>query len=758
MPPRPRTLRPAIEALLLTARSLLRRPHIRRRLRDNPDAAQALFRDAIVALLACRLGRVFEALPVVLEGGERDAINSLLPESLDEGQLYEQLLSLTPRLDIQSWKFDLILAPGNSRKRLGSYSTPDCLIDLLLRSTLDPILSPDLRICDPACGCGRLLIAAARRMARSLGQPFREVALSCVFGVDRDPVAVDLCRMALWRACEDRELPLSAFDASIRCGNSLVGAMTPAQAGDDPDLWTARHLGDSSLSVLRTRHSFFHWPHEFPDRFHAVLCNPPWEHVKHQEKDRAVEESRFLRTSGRFPLSARGDLNYYGPFVETCRQLVRPGGRVGVIVPSGIATDDSMKALFQSMVRDDLVSWYDFHNRARLFPDVQGNIKFGLLTLAAATHTTFHVAAQLSHPSDLDSPGRVCTLDADRIAVLNPNTLHCPTFTSVADCTLVERVHRRFRVLVREGASPENPWNVRPWTMFHMTKDAPLFRRAESLRRAGAKLQGNVFRLGKQTFLPLWESKFIGAFTCRAATFAGVAEAVRFRTHARTRSPDSWNEPVLPRYWVDEVEVQARAGDARWFLGFRNAISTVADSRSLVAAIIPRAGVGNSLPLLAGPDSRRACLLLALLNSFALDHVLRQKASGGNLNFHVLKQLPVLPPSLFERRCPWSREESAEDWILGRVLRLVYDDRALRSFALGCGYSGRPFRIDEEARFATRCELDAACFHLYGLSRPEIEHVFTTFEVLARKEQRQQGHYRSAEGVLAAFDRLRSSG
>src|SRR6185436_10218825 len=133
----------------------------------------------------------------------------------------------------------------------------------------------------------------------------------------------------------------------------------------------------------------------------------------------------------------------------------------------------------------------------------------------------------------------------------------------------------------------------------------------------------------------------------RAATFAGVPAQDRFRIHARTRSLGTGDEPTLPRYWVSEGEVRRRGGDAHWFLGFRNAISAVADARSLIAAVVPRVGVGNSLPLLAVPDARSACVLLALLNSFVLDYVLRQKASGGNLNFHVLKQLPFPNPEAF---------------------------------------------------------------------------------------------------------------
>src|SRR5205814_10609555 len=130
-------------------------------------------------------------------------------------------------------------------------------------------------------------------------------------------------------------------------------------------------------------------------------------------------------------------------------------------------------------------------------------------------------------------PSRVCVLTPQQIARLNHNTLHCPPFTGAVDAELVSRLHERFDILVREPAS--NPWNVRLWTMFHMTKDAPLFHRETELRESGWTLEGNVFRRGGERLLPLYEGKLIGPFMHRAATFAGVSEEVRYRMHARTR-------------------------------------------------------------------------------------------------------------------------------------------------------------------------------------------------------------------------------
>jgi hypothetical protein len=772
-------------ALLRLANALLGHPanvELRRRLRNRYDAASVFSREATIHLFEILLrGRgispgtnnLWTASPLDrltwrLEEPDRRAIVGLLPANLSGlGAGYEELQALSPRLDTRRWSFELEPIRGSMRKRLGSYSTPPLLIEPLLNSALDPVLSRglSLKVCDPACGSGGFLLAVAQRLSRSLSLP--QVVKQCLFGVDRDPLAVELCKLALWETC-DGVVPLSILAEHIRCGNSLIGVPPRLDPPDNHDCWTAARMGGNRRDVagMRERHGFFHWKKEFPAIFDGskdagfdlILGNPPWERVKHQRSEwpetgararkedqrRAREESRFLRESGRFPLSARGDLNYYGPFVETCRRLVRPGGYVGLVVPSGIATDDSMKALFQSLMREDLVSWYDFHNRGRIFPAVQGNVKFGLLTLRSGKRTGFSAAAQLSNPDELNDPGRKYILTEHRVARLNPNTLHCPPFSSARDARLVARLHDHFPILMLDGTLDDNPWGLSLGTMFHMTKDAGLFQREKSLCAGGWKLDGNVFHKGKHTCLPLYEAKLIRQWTHRGSTFAGVPESKRYRIHAGTLPLASANECVLPRYWVDEAAVRARAGEARWFLGFRNAISAVADARSLVAAVIPRAPVGNSLPLIGGMSARRTCLLLALLNSFVVDYVLRQKASGGNLNFHVLKQLPLPTPDMLEG--------SLSEWLIECAFQLTYTSAELRHFAEDCGCNRVPFAFDEERRWQLCCEIDASLFRLYGLSRGEVELVLGSFPVLERRERHRFGCFRSREQIVELYD------
>ncbi|WP_192384284.1 Eco57I restriction-modification methylase domain-containing protein [Mesorhizobium silamurunense] len=181
-------------------------------------------------------------------------VNWRAMETEELGSVYESLLELQPQLgdDGKSFGFATEAAEqkGNQRKTTGSYYTPDSLVQALLDTALDPVLDRTeaeaddpakallkLSIIDPACGSGHFLLAAARRIAtrvariRADGTPalsdfrhaLRDVARSCLHGVDRNPMAVELTKVALWIETVDPGLPLGFFDAQIRCGDALLG-------------------------------------------------------------------------------------------------------------------------------------------------------------------------------------------------------------------------------------------------------------------------------------------------------------------------------------------------------------------------------------------------------------------------------------------------------------------------------------------------------------------------------------------------------
>jgi hypothetical protein len=193
----------------------------------------------------------------------------------------------------------------------------------------------------------------------------------------------------------------------------------------------------------------------------------------------------------------------------------------------------------------------------------------------------------------------------------------------------------------------------------------------------------------------------------------------------------------------------------KWLLGWRD-IARSTDERTVIAGALPWAGVGHTLPLKIIDESKKAYIapLLSNLTSLSFDYVARQCLGGTHLTFFIYKQLPVLPPSTYDRPCPWSTEISLKDWLASRVLELAYTARDLAPFALDLGYDGPPFQWDEDRRFLIRGELDAAFFHLYGLSREEADYILDTFPIVKRKDEQRYGDYRTQRVILEIYDDL----
>jgi hypothetical protein len=191
-----------------------------------------------------------------------------------------------------------------------------------------------------------------------------------------------------------------------------------------------------------------------------------------------------------------------------------------------------------------------------------------------------------------------------------------------------------------------------------------------------------------------------------------------------------------------------------WLLGWRN-VTRAADERTTVAAIIPYVGIGHSFPLVL-PQAHpiMTAVLAAFLSSFALDYLVRQKMGGANLTFSVLKQIPIPPVASLELACPWNKNITITEWACPRVLELTYTAWDLVSFARDIGYSGAPFGWDPERRFMLRCELDAACFHLYGISHEDANYILDTFRLVRMRDEKQHGEYRTKRLILDAYNRI----
>lgn len=590
-----------------------------------------------------------------------------------------------------------------------------------------------------------------------------------------------------------------------------------AEAAPTNDVWrklrdtgTSSQATTKSVNDLAGQYHFFHWHLQFPQvfskgGFDVVLGNPPWERVKLQEQEffaprdegianapnaaarkkliaqlpmtnpelweewtaasrRAEGESHTIRQSGRYPLCGKGDVNTYAIFAEHNRNVLGPRGRAGYIVPPGLATDDTTKAYFQDLVaKNALIALYEFENEEFLFPGIDHRVRFIVITVSVerlASDSGADISFANRSVAALEDPERHFSLTPADFEILNPNTRTCPTFRSRRDADINLAIYRRVGILWRDADPDGNPWGLRFMAMLHMANDSGLFRTRAELEAASWKLDGNHFVLDKQRALPLVEAKMVHHFDHRFGTYEGQTDAQGNQGKLPEFDDAAHADPkrlTFPKYWVAESEIASRLDDRwqrGWLLGWRD-ICRSTDQRTTIASLIPRSGTGDTF-LLAMPsvDPRAIAALYANLCSFALDYAARQKVGGTHLKYHTFKQLPVLAPSVYTADTPWARGTALRDWILPRVLELTFTAWDLEPFARDVGDEGAPYVWDPERRFVLRAELDAAFFHLYGISRDDVDYILDTFPVVKKNDEKAHGEYRTKRVILERHDAL----
>lgn len=910
------------------------------------------------------------------------------------GGVYESLLALTPQVSADGARFTFDEFAGNERKTSGSYYTPDSLVQCLLDSALDPVVEEaikgkagrdaeeailSLNVCDPAVGSGHFLVGAAHRLARHLARvravaagesepspllyqhALRDVIGHCLYGVDVNPMAAELCRVSLWLEALEPGKPLSFLDHHIRVGNSLFGAtpeliaaglpdeaFTPIEgdekkicaalrkqnkqeregqrdmlhamvaepaaeydsfaartrgideAPDDTvdeikrkaeqyqrlvvspeyrhaqkiaDAWcaafvwpkrtdapahplttdTLRRLEADAGSLttnqlketerLSAQYQFFHWHLAFPEVFEkggfdCVLANPPWERVKLQEKEwfaerrpeianapnaagrkrmiealtidapelyqqfhydvrRSEGESQLMRNSGRYPLCGRGDINLYAVFAEGMRSLLNDAGRVGCVLPTGIATDDTTKHFFQDVVKKkSLVTLFDFENKGIFFPGVHNSYKFCLFTAGRGLRPTAETAEFVffAHAvGDLHDPERRFTLSAEDIALLNPNTCTCPIFRSRRDAELARYIRNKTPVWkLVNGDQEVSPWDIAIRRVIDINLQADLLHEDTELANGLTKDALGDFVGPGRRYLRLYEGKMIHIFHHRFADAYTVAVGQRSGRATEIEAQELLDPSRIAtcRYWVPEVNVAAPLAKwcRRWLFAYMD-VCSVTNERTVIGTVIPWSAPTFSLRIVSesSASAQEIAGLCANFGTFCFDYYVRQFVGGLHLSDYIMYQMPVLPPETYGRPYPWfsaANQRPLQFWLLPRVLELTYTAWDLEPFAKDCGWSGPPFRWDEERRFMLRCELDAAFFQLYlpaemnGDWRPAegetaedlarlkasfptprdaVAYIMDTFPIVKRKDEEKWGDYRTKRVILEIYDALAES-
>ena len=889
------------------------------------------------------------------------------------GSIYERLLEheLVPEGG------QLFVRPNVfARKASGSYYTPADLVGLILKETVGPLVEArtaeqilELKICDPAMGSGHFLVSLvdylADRVITAMAEaeaaedgyvsPLtdrintirdriesnaaergwtidaeqlddrhivrRMVLKRCIYGVDKNPMAVELAKVSLWLHTFTVGAPLSFLDHHLRCGDSLFGGwvsqgidramegesalyLTPmvrqaieATAGmqeiealtdaeiaeahrsaeifdtvhestapldaflslshaldwlhlkDREDVAAVRAFSEGSLGdpvqialgarqprsshdasasfnnilthvqKLRAEERFLHWQVAFPGvwsdwerperrgGFDAVIGNPPWDRIKLQQVEwfaarrpsiahaqraadrkrmiaalqqdgdplavefelanhRAESTARMARACGDYPFLSKGDINLYSLFVERTMALVKPDGMVGLLVPSGIASDKTAAKFFQRVATQGrLKALYDFENKKVFFPDVHASFKFCVFVASPSpVSEPAKSAFYLHNVAEIGDPQRCFSLSAQDFAAVNPNTGTAPIFRSRRDADLTTSIYRRLPVLVDRSSGEEvKAWSVKYSTMFHMTNDSGLFRTREELEeREGAyPIGNNRFNSPSGEWVPLYEGKMVQAFDHRAASIV-VNPDNQHRPAQPVPATDRQHEDPAwlpaPQYWVATSEC-GWSSKSGWVLGFKE-ITAPTNVRTFIAALLPAVGFGNKVPILKPETADRTeWLLAANFNATIFDFATRQKVQGQTLNLFIVEQLPVVPPDRYKsiRFGP----KTAADIISDAVLELTYTAHDMAPLARDLGYvdeSGQvkpPFVWDEERRLHLRAKLDAVFFHLYGVTdRDDVRYVYATFPIVERQEMATYGRYRSRDLCLAWMNAL----
>lgn len=905
------------------------------------------------------------------------------------GSVYEGLLELHPVIEnieaSNPANINFTFHEGTDRKTTGSYYTRPELVNELIKSALIPVIEErlkeqtgnkeaqakallKLKVCDAAAGSGHMLLAAARTIAWYLARVqsgeenpapsvyrscLREVIQHCIYAVDFNPDAVELCKLALWLEGHNSGKPLSFLDHKIRNGNSLVGvsdlsvlqkgipddAFNPV-TGDDKkvcqelkkenakynktkqinldfnqsgkkdttaitgdykelenirqddvegvkqvktkfdklrsnhtwfndwracNLWTAAFFWDytkeneqvapnserlakflqnpaaaygpmiGKADALSMEHKFFHWPLEFPDVFEqggfdVMLGNPPWEKITIQEKEffatrdisilKAANsserktlidklkisnpklfaefklaqhysdcEAKFFKFSSRFGLSAKGDINTYVLFTDLFSQNINSLGRVGIIVPTGISTDDSTKELFNSFMHSNrIVSLIGFENEEFIFPGIANVVRFCLLTLGKkSSDYPSKFAFHLRNMNNLSQELRFFNLSNEDLQLFNPLTQTTPIFRTKEDYNLNKKIYNRYCILsnVKEKSSSMNISFA--GGLFHMAGDSDLF-----------------YKHSSSNTVPLYEAKFIWHYEHR---FASFDLKDKLKGKGGRGLPDmplnNLIDPfyrITPTYFVSRDETKNRINQdwqKNYLIIFRS-IGNFKLERTMVSAILPKVGVGHSASVLYlnNVGTNLDLLLYANLNSIVYDYLLRQKVAGSNLSQFFIKQIPVITENIGLNN---------EHIIIKKVLELTYTSWDIKAFAddvwkeadadlrvaiqqqweankavtgghewappewceidpEGCPLP--PFKWDEERRAVLKAELDAIYAKLYGLTTEELRYILDpqdvygpdfpgeTFRVLKEKEIRQFGEYRTRRLVLEAWEKL----
>ncbi|MEL6348362.1 MAG: N-6 DNA methylase [Myxococcota bacterium] len=551
------------------------------------------------------------------------------------------------------------LSANAGRKASGAYYTPKGLVDVVVHRTLN---DGSRRILDPAMGAGHFLLGAVRAQKMGPGDVRQRL-----FGVDREPLAVALARWAIWRRSGGNGPLPPELIANLRCGDALTGAL--------PDDSAQSLQGGARFGV------------DLPATFDAVVGNPPWEKVIPLEREffstfdarvllapTARERKPLIRALRQDPEITRrweryaegfeqlrrfvdqtyhhqyggGHPDLYRYFLERAWRLLRPGGRLGMILPNAVYASAGAVGVRRMLL--DQGGWEQcvgLINTDRIF-DINRSHRFCIVVARRQKDTApISVAFGLTDPKQLN---RTEMIPLSR-SFLQKASPELGTLIEVESAAQRDRLAAMMDNGLRCGDWMKKH-NISLYQEMNMTLDSPRFTPSCEVLEADdrPRLEPLRSRLMDEGWLVVHEK----------GTFTQYTDRLKDQPRYLCRKDALTQGPHRPRR-------VAAAASEHFRLAARATIHTAERNKSCFAMLPPGVIVGNSALTEMTPgdrSARSAMILLAVANSQAFNEAARLWM-GTNLNQFLLNNLPF--PTL---------TEDQEDALVQRALRLTCDRTA----------------------------------------------------------------------------------
>jgi len=384
---------------------------------------------------------------------------------------------------------------------------------------------------------------------------------------------------------------------------------------------------------------------------------------------------------------------------------------------------------------------------------VHGQFNFCLLVIAGTElpQNHFDLSFNLTEIEQLHDSKRKYQLSKEDISLINPNTKNCPTFDNGHDAELTIEIYRNTGALKIEDDDQGNPWNLSLSVMFNKSNDSGLFETYKELSDEDLELDSQNRFIGDSVeYFPIYESKFFHQYDHRFATH-DIADGDDPK-QVTIDEKDQASFSVLPRYWLKKGVYEDKFRSP-WHIALRD-VTNSTNERTAICSLLPDVPTVHTMNHILGLDAEEAALMMACMNSYALDYVARQKVGSTHLSQFIIKQLPVPDPDRFDEVLLNGNP------IRNRVVEL--------STKLSCNSNDLTAYMEEvelssayvfsspagEDREQIRMELEAIMCHLYGLSSEKIDQIFNSFDQVRRKDKKEHGYYRTRDEIKSRFEEI----